>query len=385
MAFVMRRVLLLFLLAACTQEKKAPAWGPFPTSEDDARRLIAERTRRAVDGREAGPIDVVARVEEGAMIVGMTQVDAWLADRARAPGFYMLWGTHHDSAGQVEAFRRLTGPLAKTPWAVVALEQLRAGGHWSGLPPQAQRGDDDAIARSDLAELRTTQEREDYAAWKFGYVDAILGIVADGRAAKHEVRGCDMERSLQAKVPEHVRSPLRELHCALSLPQKTPAAILWGEEHVGADRFARYLPREANVLSIRVFGGREGPAEKALRERFDFVDPVLVPLGPAEALFVLADPNAARHFDRQRAALGAPHDQNLTLSSSELSSVVVDGRTFVAGTTPRQERVEPGAHTLSAQRGSHTLVASFVVPQSGYTEIRLEKSEPELTVIRYGP
>lgn len=423
------------------------SWPELPTRADEAATLIAASMRRDANApgeRDAGgAVDVVGRVVEAiennekGLTVGLTAISDLLDARsmeANGAGrsFVLLWGTHHDSAGQVETFRRLTGPTAKTHFTHVALEQLRADGRWAGIAPEVQRGDDDALhhwARTGspdaLREIANAQERDDYAAWKFGYVPSVLDVVADARSANHEVRGCDMPLPLQRRLGparDTHGNALRELHCALaladvldeslipssgSLPRMDGGsdphrlAILWGGQHVGAGGFRRFLPKSSDVLSVTVFGGRPPSAPDLvvplLSDRFDLVDPVLVRSAESpedrtiDAIVVLADPKAADHFERKRVrearadAATAESRVSVVMTSSSPGTIGIDHSTVDVSPRAVSTSLSPGLHFLSAPRGKKRLVASFEAPRGGWVEIRLERGEPEITLTIHAP
>ncbi len=158
---------------------------------------------------------------------------------------YLLWGTHHDSAGQLEAFRRLVGPLGIGGLTVVALENFDARGGWKGIDAKIQVGDSELLARwlekgesRDLQRIREKHERKSYALWKYGNLSALMDIAVAARATGLPVTGCDMPITLQQRTREASESAmmrLRELHCALAVERHLArrgaprrVAMLWG-------------------------------------------------------------------------------------------------------------------------------------------------------------
>ena len=424
------------------------SWPPLPTTDEEARVLlllrtpIARREKRPLG--ELEPAALLSRIDRalagGHLVVGNSAMDAWIAERAhttRASGqsFFLLWGTHHDSSAQVEAFRRLTSATARTSWDRVIVEQLRADGRWGGIGIDAQRGDDADLerwfndgSRVALVELRASQERDDYAAWKFDYVESVLGIVTDGRAAGHAVDGCDMPLALQAKLgtARPHASALRELHCALALGDRRPAgplgseadartsrhdgphaiAALWGAQHVGPDGFFRFLPSDASALAVRLIGGRPSTAEDALiravGSRFDLTEPILLPPevgGTTDAVVILPEDVLATsaHFERKRvrddgAALdahgsepsgdaGRGENSLLLLSATEPVEVRIDGALVRLTMQAQAMPIASGHHVLAAPRGrDRTVLASFLAPSRGSIDIRVERTPPEVTL-----
>lgn len=391
----MRRCLLLVFLAtaSCDASKPKPApraetgWPLLPTTDAEARQVVGgDAPSSAPHPKDDDNVAdlLAAALDRGELRAGEDAIEAFIDEQAAKAGetkrFYLLWGTHHDSAAQVELFRRVTGLTAKTHFTHIVLEQLRANGYWMGIPATEQRGDDDALrrfrrdgARAALDEIRLAQERDDYAAWKYGYVGAILDIVAEARA-DHDVLGCDMPLTLQARLPSSVKetwgNALRELHCALSLKSKIVAtdarvAMLWGGQHVRSDGVQRFLPPHAHHLTLRVIGRRteDDPIARAVYDRFELVEPVLL---PAAGLVILPEKSFSPHFERKRDHVRdratAPHTVNV--SSPKI-------------------RVDRTSHVLSAPiKGARTLIAPLILPQSEHTscEIRLDEEAPEVTL-----
>jgi hypothetical protein len=251
-----------------------------------------------------------------------------------------------------------------------------------------------------LRELATSQEREDYAAWKFGYVDKVLDVIADSRTAHHAIHGCDMPTRLQEKLrnwSDEDRNAMRELHCALALgdhldgagPQRVGA--LWGSQHLGAAGFERFLPPDATILSLRVLGGRPPSAEdlttRSIASQLDLVDPVLLVSGSNDGIVLLSDPAASAHFERKRLRKDArPRtdggaEPNLVLSAARPGSTArIDGTTIALASSPQWMSLPVGTHDFMIARGQRSLLASFVVPDGGWIEVRFEEIAPEVTI-----
>jgi hypothetical protein len=414
-------------------------WPRLPSSEGEARALVDRyATRDAGVPPEETPLDIdIARSllaaldsgddrEGGAVrvIAGMPAIRARVASEAgrsnaTGRGFYLLWGTHHDAPAQVVAFRELTAARPEALFTHVVLEQLRADGRWASTDPAAQRGDDEAIRRwagrgaaEARKEIAASQEREDYAAWKYDYLGAILDVVDDGRTSPHELAGCDMPRGLQERLGD-IRlqwgDALRELHCALALadridPNARPGriAMLWGEKHVAAGGVRRFLPTIADLLVIRAVGGRppqvDDPIARTIAERLELVDPLLVEdtrHSASGAWFVVGPSRASPHFDRVRLRDGpaSPEDAgggsptNTALSSAAPSVVRLDGRPVAVSSEPRTATLAPGPHTLVVPLplAKRILVAGFDLPRRGGVAIRIEQTEPEVTVTVRAP
>ncbi len=402
---------LLALLVACDRgrgasedaappESSAPAlaaWPAFPTG--DAKSTIDAATRRPIPTRIGGGLDTAsvlkAAIERGSAVAGWNAIDAWIGARVKASdgagrSHWVLWGTRHDSALPIDAFRRLIAPTSSVAWTRAGVEQLRADGHWIGVAPEEQKGDDASIAlwqlngaRSGLDEIIASQKRDDYAAWKLGYIDSVVDLVIAARATNRPVAGCDMPVPLQKRATADAENMLRlrELHCALAtkrhLEQVKPPhhiAMLWGENHVGPDGFMRFLDPDIDVTAIRVATKVEG---------FDVIDPILVPPSSpdADALVVLADPNAARHLDRIRVKEKATES---TFASAKPIEVRVDARAISVTTSPRAEKLDAGDHLLAIVRGDRTMVAALPLAKDESVTLKLEVVEPEIT-LTYAP
>lgn len=418
----------------------------------DAARLASGGTAEPDAGEPAAALEgaalqapALAAINAGHVLVGAKQIGLELARRAkdaqasRQTGFYLLWGTIHDAGPQVDAFRRLInsvdGPSGGFQWDLVFLEQLRADGHWRDIAlPKAldasiddvQRGDTRALdswrmsgVNSALVELRKAQWRDDYAAWKFDYVDSVVDVVRDARlpggrdreeAGAFSLRGCDMPLRLQALLGEGVRTKygeaLREVHCAHALRdalRQSPAssmpkvAMLWGERHILPAGFSRFLPKDAAVLRAHVIGGRPPSARdrvyRALTATFDVTEPMLVELTPhGDLAYVLADAAAAEHVERKRVV--EKHGANLTKTRVMISSTLprpagvrIDGAPIPPGDpdggamTSQEIALGEGSHTLVVPRGAVTTIVSFEVPErGGWVELHLERSAPEVTI-----
>lgn len=116
----------------------ATAWPELPRTREAADALIRTRTARPLTGGEDPGTSSEALLHAlderpGALVAGDPSVVAWIdgfLDRAAAAGrdSVVLYGTYHDSGGQIDAFRRLIGPLGLRGLTHVAVEQLRAKG-----------------------------------------------------------------------------------------------------------------------------------------------------------------------------------------------------------------------------------------------------------------
>lgn len=287
--------LVLLLACACTRPT-APAppapWPLFP--KDDAAReaLVKERTLRPPEpARDFSPEAVLALAEQQGFHTlpsGERRVYAWIA--AQQPK-WLLFGTFHDSAAQVDAFRRLVGPGGVPGFTHVALEQLYADGRWQGFAGD-QRGHDgllaawlDAGTPERFDALAAAHRQADYTAWKYGYESAVLELFGP--------------RTLPCDAPHTRDERLRELHCLLAIRDRvgpeSRIAMLWGMTHVTGEGFRRFLPPGERTLSLYAIGAR-WTSDRQLRARMLVDDLTLVPLGPNEAALLLPD----GHVDRVR-------------------------------------------------------------------------------------
>lgn len=390
-------------------------WPVLPASAAEARALVAERSVRSTDGLPDATFEAPALLERiaqaargGAVAAGAPGVLAWIqlfAQRAADDGrdVWILWGTSHDAAGQVTAFRRLVGPGGLRDLTLVAAEQFFADGGWAGADPQLRRGDDaDLIAwvrHGDSAARRRLVERHrtgDYAAWKFDYEAEVLELLETARAAGLTLRGCNMPLPLQERTGlppldhERLRLRLRELHCFLALapfPAPRRVALLWGRDHVRADGFPRFLPPSAAVLALHVFGHRPGAEtlEAELARRIVVLDPLLVPLDDDhhEAAVLLPDAVLGGDVDRS-----ADRPERCTGTAGRLLAAAdAPGRLTVHGTTieldgaDRELHLPAGEHPFAAESGGLLFLGRLTVDGGCVTELWLAPAERYVRIL----
>ena len=351
----------------------AAPWPALSRSAEAAEALVRERTPRPVgtDGEEELTAERILRAGEAAgwtsLVAGERAVVERLQsvlDGAERGGrdAYVLWGTHHDSVGQVAAFRRLVGPGGLRGLTLVAAEQFFASGAWSGVPADAQAGDDtdvDAyVLRGDreaFAALARRHRRSDHAAWTFGYEADVMELPVTARAAHVRFAGCNMPlgaQQLTGLAPlgdGRLLLRLRELHCLLALSRfDSPhrVAMLWGRDHIRADGFPRFVPAGSEVVAVDVFGfrGDELTTEAELAKDLVVLDPLLIPLDDVGRSFALLLPDDV---------LGADVDRTKGDAEADGAGVRVacsrPGRITVAGRRPEVRpdadlTVEPDAH-----------------------------------------
>lgn len=293
--------------------RSSEPWPAFPKSSAKARELLRSHRRRetvpnllrALDAPRIASL-VSSRVGVGRVFAGWSAIIAYLQRRATAAAaakrpFFFLVGTYHDARGQINAFRRLVGPLgvhggagATRPLTVV-VEQFDATGSWRGVTPSLQRGDDALLSRYQrdggflpLRAILSRQAQANYTAWKYRYLPSILDVVVMARASGQGMVSCDMPRPLQdwarSIAGEQLLLRLRELHCWLALSHQrvsdTAVAMLWGQDHIGPEGFARLVPKNAEVIALYLFGRRPTASglEASLGRRFALTHPLLMPL-----------------------------------------------------------------------------------------------------------
>jgi hypothetical protein len=204
---------------------------------------------------------------------------------------------------------------------------------------------------------------------------------------------------MPSKLQERARASLgartddlRELHCALALrdaferaAQPTPVAVLWGQAHLAPGRFERYLPAQAEVLSVRVFGGRPNDTtlEQPLADKLGLADPVLFAAGEAAAgttlplVLLLPVGPLGVTVERIRGGHGCPlpddQQRRLRLSSVEPGKLRVDATAELELTSgPRSLVLASGAHGYWFEGASLAMAGAFEMPDSGQVELELQ-------------
>lgn len=391
-------------------------WPVLPRSAAEARALVAERSVRSTDGLSDAALEAPALLERiaeaargGAVAAGARGVLAWIQlflQRAAADGrdAWLLWGTSHDAAGQVTAFRRLVGPGGLRDLTLVAAEQFFADGAWAGADPQLQLGDDADLAawvrNGDPAARRRLAERHrtgDYAAWKFDYEAEVLELLDSARAAGRPLLGCNMPLALQQQTglppldDERLRLRLRELHCLLALgrlPGPRRGALLWGRDHVRADGFPRFLPAAAAVLAVHVFGHRPGAdtVEAQLARRIVVLDPLLVPLDDDDDELAVLLPDAVLGGDVDRSADRPEHCTGA--AGRLLVAADAPGRLTVHGTTveidghDRELPLPAGEHSFAVESGGLLFLGRLTVGGGCLTELWLAPAERYVRILQ---
>lgn len=414
-------LLALLLTGGCPEESSAaapvvapapsppPPWPALPTTADEARSLIAERTARPVELAPELTAERVRRallvaVEAGTLVVGWDAIAAWLGDRL-APRAVVLFGSWHDARLQIEAFRRLVGPagMARRD-VVVAMEQLDSDGRWGGVEEEGDsaplswflsNGGPEALTQIDEA-----QRRNDYTAWKYDYVDVVIDVLTAARATGQRVVGCDVPPATQrrmAGIDESASLRVRELHCVLSLEDAelgdAPVVAFWGSAHVRADGLPRFFAADRPVTSVHVVGGRTADhgLEVALAEGLAIAEPVLSPLGGDELVLLLPDRHLGIRLDRRRStpteASEAPVEAGLVASSSEPGELVLPHARLAVGESLVQVTRPPSGPIgyAFAATGRRTLIGGITRPPGGRVELHLEPGAPMISQLTIAP
>lgn len=399
----------MLVVAACSREPPSPSadaapaqaaptpWPALPESEEDAARVLRDHTRRAARREPAldgGSLEASLgkSAEKNQLVAGWPGIAALLsvrAERAVKDGrsSFVLFGTHHDAPAQLAAFRKLAGPLGYGPTHGV-LEQFHATGRWSNSKAEEQAGDTAALERlgrdGDRAALDAviaSQRDHNHTAWKYDYLEELPALVATLRASGVALHACDMPAALQARaraVGDAALLGLRELHCALALGDRLRApakvAMLWGASHAGADAAQRFLPAEADVVSVQLFGGRlEGEIPVSVK----LSEPVLFPVeGQDRFALLLAEGPLAARVDRartQEAAGDAGRLGKLVVTSEPDVELRVGGKTARVGERPVEIALGAGHHGfLASPRAAPAIAGDVPMPERGFVELHLE-------------
>jgi len=392
-------------VSASATAAPATPWPELPTNAEGARALVSEHTLRPPRaepplGVEQLLVGLRSAAERSELVAGLDAIAARLSRRAKdanAKGrtSFVLFGTFHDAPAQIAAFRKLTGPLGYGP-TDAALEQLHAPGRWRGVEAGAQIGDEAVLTaeggRAALDALVASQRDHNHTAWKYDYLEELPALATTLRATGVALRGCDLPSAVQDRVRplgDAALLDLRELHCALSLAESprgaaSRVAVLWGASHVGADRAQRFLPANADVVEIHVFGGRPAGdgAEAELSRKLRLAEPVLFPVeGRDRFALILAEGALGARVDRARTQPGAGDAEKLgklVITSESPVELVVSGKRFAAGAQP----LPPGAHGYVAVPKSGPLLAGAVpMPEHGFVELDLDAGASSLRLV----
>lgn len=344
---------------------------------------------------------LLRRAKQGKVTAGWPAIIRWFqgeldAAAAAKKGAQILWGVSHDSGAQLRAFRRLFGPGGLTGLHGVVVEQLRADGHWKGVPAADQRGETAGVARylrtgdhATWRRLRHGQRLYNYTAWKFGYLPEVMDLLTVARAAGARLLPCDMSSPLKRrlrKLPMAARMRLRELHCGLAVSRALQAAgvtgprrviSLWGQRHVMPVGVPRFLPAGTRVMSVLLFGHRSGVngMERQLRGKLLLTAPVMFPVDAAATRLVLLLPGprlGARldlFGDHLEEPVPAAKQHRLLVHGP--GDLIVSGRVVVDadGKQRRSVPLSAGRHAYIMVRGKTILAGALEMPRSGRAEL----------------
>ncbi len=424
-----------------------PAWPELPRDDGEVTRLVgAEAPHTVGSGAHLESVRTL-RADATPLVAGEDEIaaalDAWLRADSKHPA-YVVFGTTHDSRAQLDVVRAIVSRM-KSPWAL-ALEQFRTAGHWKNTPEIVTADDTDLATfgsskntdDSVLWRLRDRQARFDHAAWKYGYLPAMIDLLYAARGASVPIVGCDMPPELHAGISNDATlSSLRELHCARSLRSQAltlatahqpdggldeddPApperfAVLLGRDHADGG-FARFLPKDARVRTVQVFGARArgvlDEEQQALAPSFVVTDPVMitvsgnvtpvtpvaplrrheVPTGDAADVLLLPDEVWGGDVDRasDRGASPGPAgdglpDRNVLVSSDDPATfALADARVQIAS-KPEWLSVRSGHQGYVLGFESKRFVGAVDVPATGYVEVHFTPKQRALRVILHAP
>lgn len=382
-------------------------WPALPRSATEAEALVRKRTLRPVEpaGHETTAGEILRAAEAagwGSLLAGERDVVEriqFVLDRAERGGrdAYVLWGTRHDSAGQVAAFRRLVGPGGLRGLTLVVAEQYMADGFWGGVDAGEQAGDDgelDAFVlrgdRDAFARLAARHRAGDHAAWKFGYEGDVLELAVTARGTHVRLAGCNMPLGAQRRTglaplgDGRMLLRLRELHCLLALSRFPPprrAAMIWGSDHVRPDGFARFLPADAEVVAVDVFGFRDGEltTESELAQRLVVLSPVLVPLPDGEDRFALLLPDGVLGGDVDRAGDGgvapAAGGAAIRVACSVQGRMTIAGRAVAVGPEDVNLPLDPDDYTFALEAGGLAFLGALELREGTRLALRFDPGE----------
>jgi hypothetical protein len=380
--------------------------------------LVEARTRR--DPEEAIPPDLSPRalLGHGALrgrrdlVAGQDAVrrffDGQLSRAAReGRDAFLLWGTFHDSSGQVAAFRRIIGPGGVTGLTHAVVEQFDADGAWQGIPGDIQRGDNATLTAYSRhgdgrawRALERKQDRDDYTAWKYDYVPTVMDLLLAARAAGTPLLGCDMPRPLQ-NLADRAGSNLfrlREIHCLLALgdvlrSSKRPhrVAMLWGQDHVLPHGVPRFIPKTAYVLSVHLLGHRPGglTPDAELGRKLAINDPVLLPLDASEeqVALLLPGPELAGEVDRAREwvdadTLGHTASVLLEARSEQPGTLFVRGKALPVRRRPRTFTLAAGPLAYVFRTSALTIAGALDLSKGGRVVLHFDPARRSTQIVQ---
>lgn len=381
----------LLLVTSCTCKTSQVAdaaleWPQFPQTQAARVSLAKQFTKQEATSPEINPETVFATAEKASwhtLPAGTPGVREWIDARAKK---WLVFGSFHDSAGQLEAFRKLIGADG-IAFTHVVLEQLRADGHWTGVDSAAQLGDSKLLTRAlstsertAWRELARAHSAHDYTAWKYDYTNGVLDVVATAKAMNATPLGCDLPDDLLARLPNGTDDDvlrLRELHCWLamkdSLTPTSRVAMFWGQAHARAEGFRRYLPSGDGVLALYAMGQRhsESADDEQLRNRLVLNDPVLVPLGGDEAALLLPDAWLGGNVARVRTE-EKPQETGVRVSATTPGVFTLGSRRVELNDTDVLLALQPGTYTYCYESNGLRVVGSLELHAHALAEISFD-------------
>lgn len=341
--------LVCLLLAGCLKKPKPPAYWPrLPKTKAAAQELVASKSQRDTKVPELPVLALPMVLKHLASKptqwkVGWSAILRWLAAQQRraSKSHYLLLGGTHDTGGQLKALKRLLVP-GGLHLTLAATELFAADGRWFALSLRQQDGDDALISALQTKERRrawkallSRQQRHNYTAWKYGYIEQVMGLLPLGLGSGVPLFGCDMSAALQQRLSAlgKWRFHLRDLHCYLSLQDRLKAlpgphrvAMFWGRDHLKASSFRRFLSKEVGVTSVLLIGHRQNPLhlEAKLRQHLVLFAPLLLPLDQKgqQALLFLPDRWTAGVVERSRVRSNRGGTPRVLIGSDESAKAI---------------------------------------------------------------
>lgn len=391
---------LYLLLVSCTktskQVPKAPKWPTFPKTKKQIQALL--KRYPVPKGSITDPpmgltlYPKILKDYRTLLSVGWPQITKEL-QKAFVPSktSYLLWGTTHDSRQQFTTFSRLLGGTGLTGVTDVIIEMLYATGHWSDIPSTQQQGESHILhaiastgSSSALRSLHQSQKEKNYAGWKYNYLDAILDLTLVGRGRGFKVHGCELPKPLRKmlKYGDSLRLRVREYHCAqanqLFRKDKRQIAMFWGRSHIEPQGIRRFLPADARVTAVYVYGMASSPStfEYEFERKVKILQPTLIKLkaSPHMRRYALLLPGLLRYkqWMQTRTKTQKATAYNLQIDGS-FHAFDIAGKQYKKTT---QLKLSPGDHTFLLQRkpSSHMLIGNVRILQKGFTRIRVFKT-----------
>lgn len=324
---------------------------------------------------------------------------------------YLLWGVFHDSGGQLRALNRLLTYEHDAPWTAIISELWASDGLWKGVPRSLQNGASrllETFAKSGSAKdweaLQKWQRSYNYTAWKYSYLNDVMGGLIRARALRIPFWGCDMPTSLRLQMRWRGKLALRsrELHCWFALqqrlqtqpllaPQSHRVLVVWGMEHVTAEGFRRWIPRKHQATSVYLVGHRESPFVMASRlaKRVTLFAPVWLPWGKGsqQALLFLPDARFKGSMDRARTPLTSPLAQSelvfLSSIKGQLEWVQDSSQKWVQvrAEKPLRVRVKAGLLKFRFFAQGKLWLGKVLVPKQGRARLTLLTKQRTLRVL----